>query len=306
MHADVHKPVISAASGDLVAVRPGCAVGLWRFEGIHLPLDALTAVLALSLWMASGSLILAVADGLGSHPFRRALIGIVLVLACVVALWQRRGVGAALWTRPWLVLPIGAAELGLAAADGLIASPYVAFSLTSIGLAVIAARARTVWLCVALLSLGYLALALLEHSPAQLVDGGHMGTVLGAVVGYVAAAVPLMLLRGRFTWLMGRVEPILRDIRDGAPAFTPELGAAIVQRPGLPPARPRLTPAELRVVEALAAGGAPKQLAHEWGVSLATVRTHIKNAKRKTGARTLPELASMASRPDWPAASDDA
>jgi DNA-binding CsgD family transcriptional regulator len=53
-------------------------------------------------------------------------------------------------------------------------------------------------------------------------------------------------------------------------------------------------------MEGLASGRAPKQLAHQWGASLATVRTHIKNAKRKTGARTLYELAAMTARPDWP------
>jgi DNA-binding CsgD family transcriptional regulator len=49
---------------------------------------------------------------------------------------------------------------------------------------------------------------------------------------------------------------------------------------------------------------AAKQLAHAWGLSLATVRTHIANAKRKTGARTLRELASLPARPDWPGSDD--
>jgi DNA-binding NarL/FixJ family response regulator len=62
----------------------------------------------------------------------------------------------------------------------------------------------------------------------------------------------------------------------------------------------RLTAAERRVVEGLACGRAPKQLAYEIGVVLATVRTHIRNAKRKTGARTLRELAGMAADPACP------
>jgi DNA-binding CsgD family transcriptional regulator len=62
----------------------------------------------------------------------------------------------------------------------------------------------------------------------------------------------------------------------------------------------RLTAAEIRVVEGLARGDAPKQLAHQSGVSIATVRTHIKHAKQKTGAHTLRELASMAAHPSWP------
>jgi DNA-binding CsgD family transcriptional regulator len=68
----------------------------------------------------------------------------------------------------------------------------------------------------------------------------------------------------------------------------------------LAPAPPaELTPTERRVVEGLATGRAAKELAHAWGVSLATVRTHIKNAKRKTGTRTLRELATLPSRPGW-------
>lgn len=61
-----------------------------------------------------------------------------------------------------------------------------------------------------------------------------------------------------------------------------------------------LTPREIEVVEGLARGSRPKQLARTWNVSLATVRTHIKHAKRKTGALTLSELAAMTARPDWP------
>jgi DNA-binding CsgD family transcriptional regulator len=90
------------------------------------------------------------------------------------------------------------------------------------------------------------------------------------------------------------IESVLDDIRDGGPTFTPALGAAIaLDIAALPAARPRVTTAERRVIEALAAGKTPKQMAHDWGVSMATVRSHIRNAKRKTGARTLPELASM-------------
>lgn len=52
----------------------------------------------------------------------------------------------------------------------------------------------------------------------------------------------------------------------------------------------RLTKSERRVLELLACGLAPKQAAWELGVSIATVRSHIASAKRKTGARTLVQL----------------
>ncbi len=57
--------------------------------------------------------------------------------------------------------------------------------------------------------------------------------------------------------------------------------------------RTALSAAELRVVALLAAGRAPKQAAADLDVAVSTVRSHIKAAKRKTHARTLPELVGL-------------
>lgn len=57
-----------------------------------------------------------------------------------------------------------------------------------------------------------------------------------------------------------------------------------------------LTSREHLVVRGLARGRAPKQLAADCGVSLATIRCHIQSAKRKTRARTLPELVAITTR----------
>lgn len=273
-------------------------------EDDRLPSDLLTVALALSLWVAFGSFVLAVADGLGSEPARRLAIGLALVLVSAVTLWRRVPVCAALRVRPWLVVPVAAAQLGLVIADGLIGGPYVAFSLTSIGLAVVVARARTVWLCVGLLDSGYAAAVLLEHSPAVLARDGDLGGVIGALISYPVAALLFLGLRRRFTRFVAGVQPTLDDIRDGAPALTRSLSRAIagtpLELPRAPTAQSRLTPAEQRVVEGLAQGSAAKELAHRWGVSLATVRTQIRHAKRKTGARTLRDLAALVADPDWP------
>lgn len=55
----------------------------------------------------------------------------------------------------------------------------------------------------------------------------------------------------------------------------------------------RLTPAERAVVDAMAAGLSPKEVAVQRGTSLATVRTQIKKAKKKTASRTLIELVGL-------------
>ena len=275
----------------------------------NLPLDVLAMLLWLSLWLAFGSLVLAVADGLGPHPARRVLIGLLLVCVSAVALWRLKTVAAWLRARPWLVVPLGAAELGVAVVDGLIGGPYVAFSMTSIAVAVFVARPRTVWLCVLVLDAGYALAIMVNHTPAAVIRNGDLGGVLGALLGYPFAALIGLGLVRLFTRFLANVEPTLDAMRDGAPALTAALSKAI-ERGGhgplpLPPAPTavtppvRLTAAERRVVEGLASGSAPKQLAHQWGVSLATVRTHIKHAKRKTGARTLSELAAMTAQADW-------
>ncbi|MDQ3850556.1 MAG: helix-turn-helix transcriptional regulator [Actinomycetota bacterium] len=272
----------------------------------------LVIALWLSLWLASGSLVLAIADGLGPHPARRLLIGLLAVSVSAAALWRRENVAAWLRARPWSVLPLAAVQLSAAVIDGLIGGPYVAFSMTSIALAVVVARARTVWLCVALLAAGYALAITLDHTPTALVRSGDLSGVLGAMLGYPFAALAGLWLVRLFARFLANVEPTLQAMREGGPALTTALAGAIERGgnapPGLPPvptpARPArpvaLTATERRVVEALASGTAPKELAYAWGVSLSTVRTHIKHAKRKTGARTLTELAAMTSRWDRP------
>jgi len=268
----------------------------------RLPEDLLAVALTLALWVVSGSLVLALAGDLGPHPVRRVLVGLFLVVLSAVALWGRRAVCAALRARPWLVLPLAAAQLGAAAYDGLLGGPYVAASMTSIGLAVIVARARTVWLCVALLDAGYATTVFAAHSPAALAREAQLDGVVGALLGPPFMALALLGLTRLFARFL--IEPTLEALRMGAPALTPALGAAVVGAgrtlPALPAPPPvaRLTPTERRVVRALASGTAPKEIAHDWGLSLQTVRTHIKRAKRKTGARTLNELVAMSAMVD--------
>lgn len=295
------------SSGDVALVAPRFQPGEQK-----LPSDVLAVALWLSLWLASGSLVLAVADGLGPHPARRLLIGLLLVCVSAAALWGRKTVGVWLRMRPWLVVPLGAAELTAAAIDGLLGGPYVAFSMTSVALAVVVARPRTVWLCVALLDAGYALAITIDQTPAALARGGDLDGVLGALLGYPFAALIGLGVVRLFIQFLASVEPTLYAMRHGAPALTAALASAIeggrrvpLRLPPAPVASTSapcavLTAAERRVMEGLSCGSAPKELAHRWGVSLATVRTHIKHAKRKTGARTLSELAAMTAHGDWP------
>jgi DNA-binding CsgD family transcriptional regulator len=202
-------------------------------------------------------------------------------------------------------------ELFIVAADGLVGSPFAAFTLTSVGIAVIVAPPRIVWQCVGVLLVCYLVGVFLGHTPAALVRDGDLAGVVGQAAGYPFAALGLLALAAVFKRFVANASEILEGIRSGVPALTPSLGNAILSpgatRLALPPGRPpsaRLTPTEVKVVKGLAAGKAPKQLALEWGVSLATIRTHIRNAKAKTRARTIRQLVALAARPGWPEAAE--
>ncbi len=280
--------------------------------GPELPLSVLTSALVLSLWVAIGSFVLAVADGLGALPGRRLAVGLVLVLATATALWQRQRVCASLWRQPWLVVGVAGAQLVVAGGDGFVNGPYIAFTLTSIGIAIVVAPARIVWSCVALLVLGYGAGVLTAYSPAVLAHHGDLAGVIGQALAYPFAALSLLGLAALFKRFVANAVPILEAIRNGAPTLTPALGDATAHRGRSQPlfapgrtARIGLTASEIKVVEGLAAGMTPKQLAYEWGVSLATIRTHIQHTKRKTNARTLRQLAALAVHPDWPVVSID-
>jgi DNA-binding NarL/FixJ family response regulator len=274
-------------------------------EHDRLALDTLTVALALSAWVAFGSLVLASLDGLGEHPARRATIGLVLLLGTLLALLRRRDVWQALRRRPQLVVLVAAVQITAGVADEPVGGAYIAFSLTSIGLAILAARARTVWLCVAVMEAVFVTAVLARTTPAELADAGDLGGVVGVVLSYPVIALLLLALRLLFGRFRDGAEKIVLELRAGAQVLTPALAEAVAS-PGTPlllePGRRvvALTPAEVGVVERLASGLAPKQIAFERDVKLTTVRTHIKHAKRKTGARTLRELATLPSRPGWP------
>lgn len=270
-------------------VRPAPAVRT-DHEQVAVSMRVFAIALILGLWVAAGNFALAMTSP-GGAPIRRLVIGLLFVLSFVGALWWRRAACNALRARPWLIVVVAVASLLAALADG-VDGPYLAISQTVIGVAVVVARPRLVWVCAGVLELVYAAAVSITRSPGTLSDD------LGQLVAYPFAAAVFVGLASLYMGFLRDVDGALVEIRRGTSALTPALGQAIAlgadRRVGLlpaPPPRDRLTGAELRVVDALARGKRPKQLAYDWGVSLATIRTHIRDAKRKTGARTLPELA---------------
>jgi DNA-binding CsgD family transcriptional regulator len=58
--------------------------------------------------------------------------------------------------------------------------------------------------------------------------------------------------------------------------------------------RPRVSPAELRVLSALVQGLSQKEMAHRLGLGRTTVQFHLVRLRGRLGARTVPQLAAMA------------
>lgn len=264
--------------------------------------EVLTGALWLALWVACGGLLTAIADGLGSHPLRRLLVGVGLLLASAYAIRRRDMVVAGLRQRPQLVLVLAALYLCVLVADGPLHSAYTASSLSCVGFAAIVGEPRLVWSCVTVLGVGYAT----EVVIAGPVRSDDLGSALGVAVSYPLAALILLCFVRLFVRFIARVPNILSDVRDGAPAFSEPLRDAMLRAPAQPralmpgsPPHAALSPTERRVVEALAMGRRPKQIAAESRIALTTVRTHIRHAKLKTGARTLRELAALTARPDW-------
>lgn len=264
---------------------PAAATG--RDPDAELALDVLTIVLALALWFAASSYALAWVDGLGDHPVRRAVIGGVLVGICTTALVLRRPVAVRLRRAPVLILPVACGFQLASSADAPGGGPYTALTLALVFVAAVVARPRTVWLTVLALAITHAAGAVLAGDVLGL-GGRDVGGILGHLVALPFAAgifLGFVLLMRQTT---DRAPAAIGDARErAARALAPEaLDAG-------PNPTETLTPAERRVLAGLVAGRAVKEIARDLGIAPSTAQTHVRNMKRKTGARTIAELVGL-------------
>jgi DNA-binding NarL/FixJ family response regulator len=132
--------------------------------------------------------------------------------------------------------------------------------------------------------------------------------VLGQLFAYPFAGGALFALIWMFRRYEAQIGTTLSAIRAGGGRVPQALRARLLAAGPLArtlPARARtapihLTDAEIYVVEALASGLEPGEIAHGSARSGRTVQNHLARAKKKTGARTLAQLASLSEHPDWP------
>jgi DNA-binding CsgD family transcriptional regulator len=176
--------------------------------------------------------------------------------------------------------------------------PEVASAI--VWIAVITSSTPIVGLCVAVSAVGYVVdLAIQSHTAAWLLNGPGRDLIANQVIDLAANAGVMLLLIALLRWFLGTAPQRITELRLGGLSLTPQLAlAARAPLLSLPRADPRdlaehFTRAERNVLALLAEGRAPKQAARELVVSLATIRSHIASAKRKSGARTLEQLVAI-------------
>jgi len=116
-------------------------------------------------------------------------------------------------------------------------------------------------------------------------------------------ALVLLLAFSACRRIVGTAWQSLEAVRAGGGSVTGALGLALRRADGAPlaalPAPPPvdiaavLSAREVALVRHLAAGLRAKQVAHQTGTPLGTVRSQIASAKRKTGARTVEQLVGL-------------
>jgi DNA-binding CsgD family transcriptional regulator len=265
-------------------------------------LQVLRVTVLVCFLIATGNLIGAILGFTsGSHEAGTA----ALLAAAWCVLWATAAASPELTARRfrrWRTtgLALALANAVTVAVTGGVASPILAVCMYVGWIASVVVRPRA---AIAMsfgisgsLVAGYL---IAGDSFADILTGPSRYDALANVLLPILAGVVGALLATVTNGIFNRLAEILDGLRHGAPATSPGLTALFAGRPVLAlPAPPsptpaRLTPTEREVVKMLGAGHRAKQIALSRGVKLSTVRSQVKAAKRKTGARTLSELVAI-------------
>ena len=102
---------------------------------------------------------------------------------------------------------------------------------------------------------------------------------------------------------VGALTGVLDEVRSGGAPMTPGIARRVIEslhvgRPR-PPPEPALTSREREVLQLLARGLSYGEAATSLGVSLDTVRTHVRHAYEKLHASTKAEAVAIAMRRGW-------
>jgi DNA-binding CsgD family transcriptional regulator len=216
----------------------------------------------------------------------------LLALATAALRWRRALLGLLL-ARPALTLLVPVPPLLAVVLDGGFDSVWTPLVAITVGVPATLGRPWLSLVCALLTASGQAAAAWINRgdtSTARLVE-----TTVFSGVGTIAVGLGIALAVATVGGFLHRRPQILTELRetDALLGAAERREAAPSQRQLTRAARTPLSNAELQVVARLAEGRAPKQIANDLGVTLDTVRSHLKHAKGKTHARTLPELVGL-------------
>ncbi len=289
--------VTASLADETVPQTSGNAVDIAAAATEALAVAALRVGFGLMTIAAASDTVFALIDGGG---LLAGIEGVVLTALAVSGLL--RPATAARLLRPPGRVVIAAALFALAGAfDWGIQSHFSEVAPAIVWIAVIVSSPPWIIACVLVSAAGYLVDLLLKgHSLAWTLTPTGRELVVNQWADLAAnagAVLVLVVLLRRFT--VG-VPSSLAAARAGGPSITPALAAAVRAEPValLPSADAAsliapLTDAEQKVLALLRDGLVPKQAALELSVTVATVRSHIAAAKRKTGARTIEQLVGI-------------
>ena len=198
---------------------------------------------------------------------------------------------------------------GAVAFAGTWSSPFTSEVFALMGVATVVESKRGVAACVAVAATGYVAGLLTDGlTLSQLTDSRHAAVVANNIGDFVLFAGVLLVAFGACWRVLGSAPEILASVRGGGLAITPDLGVALRRADSAPVASLSRPPAadvvavlserERALMRELASGLAPKQIAHDSGTPLGTIRSQIASAKRKTGARTVEQLVGLVAEAD--------
>lgn len=206
----------------------------------------------------------------------------MLTLA-VVAVRGERPLLTGLRSRPALLLLAPVPACLAIVADGGADSAFAIVAFAAVGL-----PATLGWPLLSVACAGSVSAVLVAGAVG---DDRAVASAVSSSAAAVAGALAVSLSLYVFARFVANVPSLLVEMRHSPQHLGPGQVAAL----GSAPRRTaQLTAAERRAVAALARLGAPKVVALDLGIGLATVRSHLKAAKRKTGARTLDELVGIA------------
>jgi len=211
------------------------------------------------------------------------------------------------WWR-WTVVLVAGASLGTILASGGFDSLLKAEANWLAWAAPVVLGTSASLSVAAILSAGLLSAFLLDGmSLEQIVSGPERYTAVTDILNPLIVVLVALALSGVFRFVLSNASELLLRARQGGPASSPEMAALLAGRPllALPAGElkpsaatlwERLTPSQRSIVEQLAEGLTPKQIALARGTQVETVWEQLAAARHRTGARTNEHLVVVA----WP------